>query len=74
MATDNKVEVRIYVDPSEVAVLDAIGMATGESRGEIVNRYIKDRNEKAVHMATLITNVVKSKGSVTAEVGQRLGK
>lgn len=66
-----KVEVRVYIDHEDALVIDAITLATGESRGAVINRFLKKGVDFAVHQSTLISNVLKGKGSQTAAIAER---
>lgn len=58
----DKVEVRIYIDHEEALVVDAITMATGESRGAVIKRFMKIGIDSEVHKSTLISNALRGKG------------
>lgn len=60
----DKVEVRMYLHQDDVLVIDAITMTTGESRGEVIKRFMKQVVDAEVHKSTLITNALNSKGLV----------
>ena len=53
----DRVELRLELDPADLAVIDGFVNATGGSRTDVVRQLIRDWSSKKIHEAIVICRV-----------------
>lgn len=59
VADDKQVEVRLLVPADQVAVLDALAVATGSDRTSVVRQMIREVVERELHRAITVLRVAR---------------
>lgn len=68
-SSEKQVELRGPCPASVVAVLDAVSMAKGITRTDLVNTVLRDFAKQEAHKASLVSNVLRGNPGATEELG-----
>lgn len=68
-SAEKQVELRGPCPASVVAVLDAVSMAKGITRTDLVNTVLRDFAKQEAHKASLVSNVLRGNPGAVEELG-----